>query len=94
VAVGKHKLTKRQTLRRRLIEVEVLGWFGATCLVAAYLMLSFDILSADSLLYQSLNVVAAAGLIVNGLTHKAIPSVTTNVFWCLIGIIAIIRILL
>ena len=45
-----------------------------------------------SALYQSMNIVGAAGFIVNGWYHGALPSAVLNVIWMLIGAIALWRI--
>jgi hypothetical protein len=45
-----------------------------------------------SALYQGMNVVGAAGFIVNGWWHGAVPSAALNVIWMLIGGIALWRI--
>jgi hypothetical protein len=91
---GGKKRTKRQLSRSRQLVVEIIGWLGAAILVVAYLMVSFDVVSGDSVLYQVLNIMAASGLIVNGLAHRAMPSVVTNAVWMLIGIAVIVNILL
>jgi hypothetical protein len=38
-----------------------------------------------------MNVVGAAGFIVNGWWHGAVPSATLNVIWMLIGVVALAR---
>ena len=48
--------------------------------------------TGQSPLYQGMNVVGAAGFIVNGWWHGAIPSAALNVVWMLIGGIALWRI--
>ncbi len=45
-------------------------------------------LTGQSPLYQAMNVVGAAGFIVNGWWHGAVPSAALNVVWMLIGAIA------
>ena len=75
------------------LAVEVVGWGGATLILLAYLLLSAGKLTGQSVLYQGMNVVGAAGFIVNGWWHGAIPSATLNVIWMLIGAIALWRIL-
>jgi len=40
-----------------------------------------------------MNVVGAAGFVVNGWWHGAVPSATLNVLWLMIGLFASIRIL-
>ena len=62
-------------------------------ILAAYLLLSMGRVSGQSALYQAMNVAGAAGFIVNGWWHGAIPSATLNVIWMLIGAIALWRIL-
>jgi hypothetical protein len=61
-------------------------------ILAAYLLLSMGRVSGQSALYQAMNVIGAAGFIVNGWWHGAIPSATLNVIWMLIGAIALARI--
>jgi hypothetical protein len=74
------------------IAVEIVGWIGASLILLAYLLLSAGKLTGQSLVYQGMNVVGAAGFIVNGWRHGAIPSAVLNVIWMLIGGIALWRI--
>jgi hypothetical protein len=82
-------------MRMSMIEllVEVAGWTGAVLILLAYLLLSMGRLSGQSALYQGMNVVGAAGFVVNGWWHGAVPSATLNVVWALIGALALWRIL-
>jgi hypothetical protein len=73
------------------IAVEVAGWTGATLILLAYLLLSAGRLTGQSKLYQWMNVVGAAGFVVNGWWHGAKPSAALNVLWLLIGAIALMR---
>ena len=75
------------------IAVEVAGWTGATLILLAYLLLSAGRLTGQSLVYQAMNVIGAAGFVINGWWHGAIPSAALNVLWLLIGAIASWRIL-
>ena len=75
------------------IAVEIVGWAGASLILLAYLLLSAGKLTGHSIVYQAMNVVGAAGFIVNGWWHGAIPSAVLNVIWMLIGTIALWRIL-
>ena len=59
----------------------------------AYLLLSAGKVTGQSLVYQGMNVAGAAGFIVNGWWHGAIPSASLNVIWMLIGGFALLRIL-
>ena len=75
------------------LAVEVVGWAGATLILLAYLLLSAGKLTGQSLVYQAMNVVGAAGFVVNGWWHGAMPSAVLNVIWLMIGAIATWRIL-
>ena len=75
-----------------LLLVEAAGWTGALLILAAYLLISLGKVTGQSPLYQAMNVVGAAGFIVNGWWHGAIPSATLNVIWLGIGAAALWRI--
>lgn len=75
------------------VAVEVAGWSGAALILLAYLLLSAERLSGQSLVYQGMNVVAALGFVINGWWHGAIPSAALNVLWLLIGGVASWRII-
>jgi hypothetical protein len=73
--------------------VEIAGWAGAALILLAYALLSAGRLTGRSLAYQLMNVVGAAGFVINGWWHGALPSAALNVLWLLIGAVASWRIL-
>lgn len=73
--------------------MEVVGWTGAVLILLAYLLVSMGRLSGRSVAYQVMNVAGAAGFIVNGWWHGALPSAVLNVIWMMIGAIALLGIL-
>ena len=73
------------------IAVEVAGWTGALLILFGYLAITTGKLTGDSALYQWINVAGAAGFVVNGWWHGAVPSAALNVVWLLIGTVALIR---
>jgi hypothetical protein len=75
------------------LAVEIAGWTGAILILLAYLLLSAGRLTGQSLVYQGMNVVGAAGFVINGWWHGALPSAVLNVLWLLIGAVASWRIL-
>lgn len=72
--------------------VEAAGWAGALLILLGYALLSAGKVTAKSASYQWLNVVGAAGFIVNGWWHGALPSAVLNIIWMLIGATALWRI--
>ena len=75
-----------------ILLVEAAGWAGALLILSAYLLISAGKVTGQSPLYQWMNVAGAAGFIVNGWWHGAIPSASLNVVWLLIGAVALWRI--
>ena len=71
--------------------VEVVGWTGALLILAAYALLSAGKLTGRSPAYQAMNIVGAAGFVVNGWWHGALPSTVLNIVWMGIGIATLVR---
>jgi hypothetical protein len=71
--------------------VEVIGWTGALLILGAYALLSAGKLKARSLSYHLMNILGAAGFVVNSGWNGALPSAAMNVIWIGIGIYALWR---
>ena len=69
--------------------VEVIGWIGAALILGSYALLSTGRLRAESVTYQLMNILGAAGFIVNSGWNGALPSAAMNVVWMFIGIYAL-----
>ena len=74
--------------------VEIAGWAGALLILGAYALLTAERVTSRSALYQAMNVAGAAGFIVNGWWHGALPSAVLNVIWMGIGLFALARMLM
>lgn len=72
--------------------IEAAGWTGAALILGAYILLSMGRMQGNSPRYQWMNVIGAAGFILNSGYHGAIPSVAINVLWIGIGAFALWRI--
>jgi hypothetical protein len=71
--------------------VAIAGWVAAALILSAYGLLSFGKIQPRSLLYQVMNIVGAAGFIINCAYNSAWPSVALNVVWMGIGFYALRR---
>lgn len=69
--------------------IEVIGWIGASLILSAYALLSSGRLRADSLTYHLMNMLGAAGFVVNSGWNGALPSAALNVIWIGIGVYAL-----
>ena len=61
-------------------------------ILSGYALLTAGRVDGRSPVYQGMNVVGAAGFIINGWYHGAIPSAALNIVWMMIGAVALWRI--
>jgi hypothetical protein len=73
------------------IAVEAVGWTGAFLILLAYVLVTAGRLTGQSFAFQWLNLFGAAGFIINGWWHGALPSTGLNVVWMLIAAVALWR---
>ncbi|MFH2020525.1 MAG: hypothetical protein ABIJ34_03870 [archaeon] len=71
---------------------ELFGWVGTFLILLAYGLASFGWLSAESAVFQIMNIVGSAGLLTIALVKKVYQSVVINVVWALIGLVALAKI--
>lgn len=72
---------------------EACGWYGMIAVMAAYGLASFGVFSAESFAYQLLNISGGIGLFIITAAKKVTQSVILNIFWIVIGVIAVIRLI-
>ena len=67
--------------------IEIAGWVGAGLILLAYALVSAGRIEARSVSFQLMNLLGAAGFVINSGFHGAWPSAIPNVIW--IGIAAV-----
>ncbi len=73
----------------KLLLIEVCGWGGALLILGAYLLVSTGRLDGRSHAFQWMNVIGAAGFVVNSGYNGAMPSAVLNVIWIGIGLVTL-----
>lgn len=73
--------------------IEIAGWYGTVAIVAAYALVSFNIIKSASLLYQLLNLTGSIGIIAVALDKKVYQPAVLNTIWAVIAIVAIVTLL-
>lgn len=68
-----------------IVIVNILGWIGSILLIAAYFLNSKDKITAQSIEYQSMNIIGSIFLVVNTVYFGAYPSSVVNIIWVFIG---------
>jgi len=72
--------------------VDIVGWIGSIALTIAYVMISRNKITAQTYLYQGLNLLGSVCLIINSTYYGAYPSTALNIVWVGIGIFALYNI--
>ena len=65
---------------------------GATLLISAYILMSYGMLGSDRLTYHAMILLGALGFVVFSYRRRAHQTVVVNVFWVLIALLAIVKI--
>jgi len=73
------------------LAVDMIGWTGALLIIGAYALLSAGKLKAESSIYHLMNILGAAGFVVNSGRNGALPSAAMNVVWIAIGVYALFQ---
>jgi hypothetical protein len=71
------------------LAIEVIGWAGAALILGAYALLSSGKLRSDTVVYHLMNILGAAGFVVNSGWNGALPSAAMNLIWIGIGAYAL-----
>lgn len=71
--------------------INILGWTGSVLYLLAYALVSMKKTEGDSLLYQSINIVAGTLLVIYTLALGAYATTGLNAVWVAIGILTLGR---
>lgn len=69
---------------------EILGWYGAVAILAAYGLVSFNVISPQGWLYQLLNLTGALGVLVISYQKRARQPALLNLVWAVVALVALI----
>jgi hypothetical protein len=71
------------------LAIEIIGWTGAALILGAYALISAHRLRSDSVTYHLMNILGAAGFVINSGYNGALPSAVMNIVWIGIGVYAL-----
>jgi len=83
-------MKKKMSHKQRFAESA--GWYGTAAILAAYILVSFNVISGNSLVFQLLNLTGALGIIAIATYKNVKQTIVLNIFWGVIAVAAIIRI--
>ena len=73
------------------ILIEAVGWYGMLAILAAYALVSFGAIKADSVAYQLLNLTGALGVALISLRQKAKQPAALNIIWAVVALVALVQ---
>jgi hypothetical protein len=71
--------------------LNIFGWTGSILYLLAYALVSMKKTQGDSLLYQSMNIVAGTLLVVYSIALSAYATIGLNAVWVAIGLFTLGR---
>ena len=71
--------------------IDILGWTGSILYLLAYALISAKKTEGDSVLYQGMNIVAGAMLVIYTLSLGAYATTGLNIVWVTIGLFTLGR---
>lgn len=73
--------------------IKIIGWVGAILLISMFALNSLGVISAQSFLYPTLNLVGALCIAVKVYSHKDYSTMILQFFWAGIAVFSIIKFL-
>jgi hypothetical protein len=71
--------------------LNIVGWTGSILYLLAYALVSMKKTQGDSLLYQSMNIVAGTLLVIYSIALSAYATIGLNAVWIAIGLLTLGR---
>ena len=69
---------------------QVAGWAGVTCILVAYISITLNLLSPQTLLYSLLNIVGSAGILASSYNKRDFQPMLLNIIWIIVAITGLI----
>ncbi len=73
--------------------IEVAGWYGVIAILAAYGLVSFNVIGSSGPIYQLLNLTGGGSIALASVRKRAYQPATLNVAWAIIALVALIKLL-
>ncbi len=77
----------------KLDYLETIGWYGVFAILTAYILVSFQIIQSNTVIFQVLNFTGAIAIIVDAYNDKNYQPVVLNIIWAVIAFLALLRLL-
>ncbi len=71
--------------------IEAAGWYGVMAILAAYGLVSFNVVNSNGIVYQLLNLTGGGSIALISVRKRAYQPATLNIAWALIALVAIAK---
>ncbi len=73
--------------------IEIVGWYGVSAILAAYVLSTMEVVQANSFWHQVLNLTGSMGIVAVALKKKDYQPLVLNVIWCLVAGLSLISLI-
>jgi hypothetical protein len=73
--------------------VELAGWYGVIAILAAYGLVSFNMVGVNGIVYQLLNLSGGGSIALISIRKRAFQPATLNIVWALVALVVLVRLL-
>ncbi len=77
-------------IKNKMLIITIAGWIGMALILVSYLLITTRQLSPNSMVYQIINIVGAAGVVSDSIVGGAWPSAIFFMIWGCMAIIYLI----
>ena len=88
----KTNTTKRAHPHQKKVLTEILGWYGVSAILLAYILVSMSLIDVHGILYSLLNLTGALGVLLVATAKHVKQSMVINAFWALMAVVALVGI--
>lgn len=72
---------------------QIIGWMGMILIVAAYFLVSFEILTVQNIWFQLMNIIGSFGIVLVAYSRRDWQPMVLNIIWMIIALVSISRML-
>lgn len=73
-----------------MLLITIFGWLGIALVLSAYILVSVKRIMPNSIIFQSLNLIGAIGILLDSWMSGAWPATVLFIIWAVMAIISLI----
>lgn len=79
-------------MKKGKLGLEIFGWYGVAAIFGAYVLVSFQVIAPNSIIYQALNLTGGLGIVAESFYKKNFQPAVLNTIWSVVALIALLSV--